>query len=292
MQGATPVVEADEGLFLKLECMNPGGSHKSRAARHIVQDAIARGDLTPGGDRIILEKTGGNLGIGLAIAAARHDIAVHLVIGLSFSPLRRRIIERYGAHLAGVDLLEAGLTPREVIAHLLAEDRDGRYHFVDQFNNAANVAAHYQETGPELVAQLRAALGPRPGRITFVAGVGSGASITGVGLALKEAFDDVEIVAVQPEGCDMAAGVFVDHDMQGIAVGAVPPIFRADLVDRWMAVSEDEAAAARAWMMRRHGYFPGNSSGANLHAVRRLHAARRPGQTIVSLIYDSGECYV
>lgn len=283
----TPMRRAGDNLLVKLELLNPGGSHKARAARHIVARAIREGDLVPGGPRRILEKSGGNLGIGLALAASRHDIGVDLVVGLSFSPIKRALCEAYGARLVGLDALRAGATPKEVVQDLLARDPAG-YHFTDQFANGANIAAHREETGPEIVAQLReaGADGARP--IVLVKGAGTGASLTGIAERLRDAFARVEVLAVQPAGCDMLTGRFCDHPLEGIAVGVTPPFLDPALVDGVVDVAHEEARGGQRRMARELGLFPGASTGASYAVASRI-AAERPDALVVTVAYDSGE---
>lgn len=291
----TPLLRTGRNTFLKLENFNPGGSHKARAARWMVEAAIASGQVRPHSDDIIIEKTGGNLGIGLAIEATRHGIGVDLAVGLSFSPLKRRMLEIYGARLVGVDMMQEGAKPRDVIAwHLDNAEVLGRhYHFIDQFNNPANVAAHYHETAGEIIAQLTAQVDVRGRRVVLVGGVGSGASLTGIGTAIKETFVQAEVVGVQPAGCDILTEVFIDHNLQGIAVGVKPPIFDETVVDRFISVREVDAYEAQQAWARRHGILPGNTSGANIWAVEQISiAAGYEDAIIVSLIYDTGETYV
>lgn len=283
----TPLRAARENLLVKMEAFNPGGSHKARPARHIVDRAVREGAIAPSGRRRILEKTGGNLGIGLAIAAGRLDIGVDLVIGLGFSPLKRALCVAYGARLVGIERLKAGLTPKEVVAELLAGDPEA-WHFTDQFANSANLTAHETETGPELVAQLLAH-GIDPGRpIVLVKGAGTGASLTGIGRRLRETFREVEIIAIQPDGCDMLGGRFVEHRLEGVAVGVVPPFLDATLVDAVVSVDFTRARAGQRAMARDLGFFPGASTGAG-YAVALAQASARPDAIIVTLAYDTGD---
>lgn len=283
----TPLRAARANLLVKMEAFNPGGSHKARPARHIVARAVREGAIRPGGPRRILEKTGGNLGIGLAIAAGRLGIGVDLVIGLGFSPLKRALCAAYGARLVGVDRLRAGLTPKQVIAELLAEQPD-LWHFTDQFANPANLVAHEIETGPELVAQLRAQGVDRSRPIVLVKGAGTGASLTGIGRRLRESFREVRIVAVEPEGCDLLAGRFVEHALEGIAVGVVPPFLDVDLVDEVVAVDLARARAGQRAMARDLGFYPGASTGAS-YAAAVARAEARPDAVVVTLAYDAGD---
>jgi cysteine synthase len=292
----TPTYRAEENLFFKLEHVNFGGSHKVRAAKFMIEQAIRDGRLRPGSGQTIIEKTGGNLGIGLAIFANRYGFSLELAVASSFSPVKRKILDYYGAELIGIDMLKAGAKPREVIAYHLemAEAWGKQYYFIDQFNNEANFRAHYEETAVELITHIESTFGAQyRDRLVLVGGVGSGASLSGIGLALKESFPDVEVVAVQPEGCDIANEKFIEHNLQGIAVGVKPKIFRADVVDRYVSCSEAAAYCAQRRFARQHGVFPGNSSGANVHVaywIREQYASSKV--QVISLIYDTGDAYV
>lgn len=291
----TPLFQPSANIFFKLENVGVGGSHKSRSARWMIRRAIEKGDLTPFSDQTILEKTGGNLGVGLAVEAARYGFGLDLAVGLSFSPLKRRMLEFFGATLIGQDMMREGAQPVDVIDwHLKhAKQIDKRYFYVNQFENDANIEAHLLETGPELIGQITTATSIGARRIVLVGGVGSGASLTGVGQALKQAFRNVEIVGVQPKGCDIVANQFVEHNLQGIAVGINPTTFDESIVDRFMWCPEESAHQARQEWAQRYGIFPGNTSGANIWAVNTLHQTLGYEDAIlVSFIYDNGEAYV
>lgn len=286
---ATPIYAMTPRLLLKLEQLNIGGSHKTRSARWMITEAVNCGLLSPG--KTILEKTGGNLGIGLAIEAARRGIAVELAVGLSFSARKKALLTRYGASLIGDDMLRRGLLPRDVIAyHLENQNAMGKFYvFLDQFSNNANLHAHLRETGGEIVQYIKSSnLGDE--KLILVGGVGSGASISGVGWALKDAFPHVNVVAVQPEGCDIMQQVFVEHDLQGLAVGVKPTILRDDIIDNWASCSEKDALVAREWLLKTHGIFAGLSTGANIHIAHKM-ARTHPNDVIISFVYDSGESY-
>lgn len=279
------------GLCLKLELFNIGGSHKARAARWMVSRAIEEGRLIPGGKQTILEKTGGNLGIGLAIEAAKWGVGVELAVGLNFSARKKWLLTRYGASLIGTEMIRNGAMAREVVAfHLDNQDKIGKsYVFLDQFSDLANVDAHLLETGPEIVQEVeRQGLGRD--KIALVGGVGSGASVSGVGLALKTAFSEVEVIAVQPEGCDVEREVFVEHGIQGIAVGVKPEILRSDIIDQYRSCSESNALAAREWLLNKTGIFAGLSTGANIHIAREI-LRENFDRKVFTFVYDSGESY-
>ncbi|KQT62259.1 MULTISPECIES: pyridoxal-phosphate dependent enzyme [unclassified Aureimonas] len=285
----TPLISPQRNIRAKLELFNLGGSHKSRAARHVIRRAMELGDLVPGGSRRILEKSGGNFGVGLAFEAQKHGIAVDLVVGLSFSPLKRALCLEYGANLVGVDLLKAGFQPREVITQLLA-DQPETYCFTDQFNNPANLEAHLLETGPELAAQLSSEINDFTGCI-LVVGAGTGASANGIGRCLKARFANVRIVLNQPERCCYRGGVFGDHIQKGTAVGVMPPLLDLGLIDEIAPVSDAEAATGQRLFARNTGLYPGPSAGGNYFLAKRL-AADHPDQLIVTIAYDGGEGYL
>lgn len=290
----TPMQKLSDYRFMKMENFNPGGSHKTRAARHMVKDAMDAGYLVPGGDVRIIEKTGGNLGIGLAIEASKQNIAVDLAVGLSFSPHKKKLMSYFGANLIGNEMLQKGAQPRQVIEHHLDNaEKDGQqYYFIDQFNNDSNFRAHYKETGPEIFKYIleNNLLNKK---IIFAAGIGSGASLSGIGSYLKERINNIEIVGINPEGCDFESETFVSHDLQGLAVGVKPKIFRSEIVDRYIYVNEKQALDARKKFALETGQFFGNSSAANLLGTQILEEEVKGSDTcIISLIYDSGDSYL
>lgn len=276
-------------IVVKMEALQPGSSHKARSARHIIAAAIEQGALTAGGPKRIIEKSGGNLGVGLAYEAARHGIGVDLVIGLSFSRIKRAMCERYGARVVGDAQLRAGMTPKEVVTTLLAEHPD-RYFFTDQFANPANLAAHLAETGPEIVDQLRPIL--RHGqRLVVVLGAGTGASFQGIATHVKRAFANVSCVLVMPAGCDLATDTYVDHPLEGFAVGVRPPFLDPALIDQTQQIDTEAARQGQSDMARLLGFLLGMTSGANFAVARRL-AAADPEALVFTLAYDSGEAYL
>lgn len=223
-----------------MESRNPAGSHKARSARFVIERAISEGHLTPGGKRRILEKTGGNFGVGLAYEAGRHNIGVDLVIGLSFSRVKRNLCEHFGARIVGDDLLNEGKSPREVVEQYLADGQND-YYFTDQFNNPANLEAHTVETGPEIVRQIKDEVGDTDKQIILVKGAGTGASFSGIAAALRETFANVALHLVVPDGCDLQASKFVDHTIEGITVGILPPFLDLSQIDLFHSATRDMA---------------------------------------------------
>jgi cysteine synthase len=288
-----PVTELQEvlpGLLAKFECNNAGGSHKVRAARFIVDSAIASGAIVPGKSTVI-EKTGGNFGFGLAIVCRSHNIRVELAVGLGFSPIKRHYLDLVGAHLIGVKMLQDGATPREVVEwHLEHAEALGRHYFyTDQFSNGASVAAHEFETGPEIAEQLKA--WPNVRKLTFVACAGTGASLSGIARGLISAGYVVDVILVEPAGCDSRSNVFVEHKLEGMSVGVAPPFLDWSLITETRAITQESAVAAQLAFAQRTGYLVGNTTSACLSVAVPLAATMPADQKVLSVIYDSGLWY-
>ncbi len=285
----TPMIRISNNLFVKLQHYNPTGSHKYRAAKYIVNKAISDGHLKPHGETRIIEKSGGNFGLGLAFEAAKQGIQVDLVIGLAFSPLKRSLCEQFGARLVGLDLLKNGLQPKDIIFTMLREN-PGKYFFSDQFNNPENLAAHYEETGVEVVEQIRDEI--LPGKaVALVKGAGTGASLTGIARKLRESFEKVDVFLVHPSTCDVKNGKFSAHIMEGTMVGVHPPFLNLDMVDDFVSITNAQAVEGQKMLARQIGIFPGVSSGANFYAASML--SQKFEQTIfITISYDLGEGYL
>lgn len=289
MLPCTPMISPLPNLKVKLEIFNPAGSHKARAARHILRKAIEDGELKPGGPRRIIEKSGGNFGIGLAYEAAKHDIGVDLVVGLSFSSIKRRLCEEYGARLIGIDLLQQGLQPKEIVAHYLNQ-QGGEYFFTDQFANRENLNAHLRETAPEIAGQIRPDSSHFDG-ITLVLSAGTGAHVCALESTLGNEFPNLRVVVPEPENCSFREGIFGTHSQQGAAVGVTPPFLDLKKVNQFEPVSDLEAIEGQQQFARDCGIYPGPTSGANYFLAKRI-AAREPHQLVVTMIYDAGDAYL
>lgn len=289
--GATPVVRLSrlpqlEGLrgevWAKLECLNPGGSVKDRICRSMLEQAERDGLLRPGGT--IIEPTSGNTGIGLALVAAVKDYRLVLTMPDTMSEERRSLLSAYGARLE--------LTPDTRGMHgairraeeLLAEHPD--WYMPQQFNNPANPDIHRRTTGPEIVRQL-------PNIDAFVAGVGTGGTITGVGDVLREHRPSVWIAAVEPAASPVLAGGEPGfHGIQGIGAGFVPDNLNPHIYDEVVAVTDEEATAYTRAIARYEGLLVGISSGANCAAAIRV-ARKLDGPAVVLTIFcDTGERYL
>ncbi len=289
-ENPTPIQEVEPGLLAKFECNNPGGSHKVRAARYIVQAALQSGNIVPG-QTTVIEKTGGNFGFGLTIACSEIGVPVELAVGLGFSSVKRRCLELFGAKLVGVEMLNAGSTPREVVEwHLAHADALGKkYFYTDQFSNRGSLEAHEQETGPEIVSQLQA--WPDVESIILVACAGTGASLTGIARSLQSAGYATDVILVEPAGCDSRAGVFVDHHLEGMAVGVTPPLLDWSLVTEIIRVDHAAMIATQNSFAGTHGHYVGNTSAACLAVAREIAGRATAKRKILTMMYDHGLWY-
>ena len=271
-------------ILAKLEYFNPAGSVKDRIAKAMVDDAEAKGLLKPGS--VIIEPTSGNTGIGLASVAAARGYRIIIVMPETMSVERRQLMKAYGAELV---LTEGAKGMKGAIAKAdeLAKEIPGSF-VAGQFVNPANPKAHYETTGPEIWADT-------DGQVDFfVAGVGTGGTITGTGKFLKEHKPDVKVVAVEPKASAvLSTGVAGAHKIQGIGAGFVPAVLDTHVYDEIIPVDNDDAFAVGKEVGRREGVLVGISSGAALWAAIEL--AKRPenaGKNIVVLLPDTGDRYL
>ena len=280
--GNTPLVHI-EGIFIKLECANAGGSIKDRIAKFMILEALRRGELRSGDT--IVEATSGNTGIALALVARELGYKAMIFMPEHMSAERREMIEKLGA--------EIRLTPREESFAGACARRDeykGKpgYFIPDQFGNPDNTRCHEETTGPELLAQLREHGSPRLG--AFVAGVGTGGTLMGVGRALQRAFPGLRVVAVEPtESAVMSGGEAGDHGIMGIGDGFIPALIDRSAVDGVEQVSTAEATAEAGRIRREYGYCVGVSAGANLIAASR---ERDRGVLVATVFADCSDRYM
>ncbi len=291
--GRTPLlevknIEKEEGLkatvLVKLEYFNPAGSVKDRVAKAMIDDAEEKGLLKPGS--VIIEPTSGNTGIGLASVAAARGYRIIIVMPETMSVERRQLMKAYGAELV---LSEGSKGMKGAIAKAdeLAQEIPNAF-IPGQFVNPANPAAHYAATGPEIWADTE-------GQVDiFVAGVGTGGTVTGVGQYLKEQNPAVKVVAVEPASSPvLSEGRAGSHMIQGIGAGFVPEVLDTAVYDEIIPVTNEDALSTGRRMGRTEGVLVGISSGAALWAA--LELAKRPenaGKTIVALLPDTGERYL
>ena len=290
--GNTPIVEVvnieksqnlEAKLLVKLEYFNPAGSVKDRIAKAMIEDAEKRGVLKP--DSVIIEPTSGNTGIGLAAIAAAKKYRVILTMPETMSVERRNILKAYGAEIV---LTEGSKGMKGAIAKAneLAEEIPNSF-IPGQFENQANPEAHRQTTGPEIWNDTDGAVD------IFIAGVGTGGTVTGVGEFLKSKKPDVKIIAVEPEDSPvLSEGRSGPHKIQGIGAGFVPNTLNTKIYDEIIKVSNNDAFETSKLLTKEEGLLTGISSGAALYAG--LQVAKRPenkGKTIVVLLPDSGDRY-
>ncbi len=290
--GNTPLVEVENiekelnlpaTLLVKLEYLNPAGSVKDRIAKAMIEDAEEKGILKKGS--VIIEPTSGNTGIGLAAIAAVKGYRIILTMPETMSIERRNILKAYGAEIVLTEGARGMKGAIEKADELAKEIPDS---FIPgQFVNPANAAMHRKTTGPEIYKDTDGAVD------IFVAGVGTGGTLTGVGEYLKSVKPEVQIVAVEPAGSPVLSGGSAGaHKLQGIGAGFVPKVLNTEIYDEVMPIDNDVAFDMAKLLAKKEGVLVGISSGAALYAAIQL--AKRPenkGKTIVALLPDSGDRY-
>lgn len=291
--GGTPILklnnyialnELPANIYAKLEYFNPAGSVKDRIAKAMIDDAEAKGALKPGA--VIIEPTSGNTGIGLAAVAASKGYRIILTMPETMSVERRNLLKAYGAELVLTDGAK-GMKGAIAKAEELAQQIEGGF-IPSQFTNSANPTAHFNTTGPEIWEDT-------DGKVDiFVAGVGTGGTVSGVGKYLKSKNPNVKVVAVEPAGSPvLSKGVAGPHKIQGIGAGFVPETLDTKIYDEIIAVENEDAFATGRTLARKEGLLVGISSGAAVYAATQL--AKRPenkGKNIVVLLPDTGDRYL
>lgn len=290
--GNTPLMEVtnierelklEASILVKLEYLNPAGSVKDRAAKYMIQDAEEKGLLKPGA--VIIEPTSGNTGIGLASIAASRGYRVILTMPETMSVERRNILKAYGAELVLTEG-KKGMTGAIEKAEALAKEIPGSF-LAGQFENPANAKAHRETTGPEIWRDT-------DGKVDiFLAGVGTGGTITGTGAYLKEKNPNIHVVALEPADSPvLSGGAAGPHGLQGIGAGFVPHALDTEVYDEVFQAKTEDAYEAAKLLSKKEGILVGISSGAALHGAIEL--AKRPenkGKVIVALLPDSGDRY-
>lgn len=276
--------ELPANIYAKLEYFNPAGSVKDRIAKAMIDDAEAKGALKPGA--VIIEPTSGNTGIGLAAVAASKGYRIILTMPETMSVERRNLLKAYGAELVLTDGAK-GMKGAIAKAEELAQQIEGGF-IPSQFTNNANPTAHFNTTGPEIWEDT-------DGKVDiFVAGVGTGGTVSGVGKYLKSKNPNVKVVAVEPAGSPvLSKGVAGPHKIQGIGAGFVPETLDTKIYDEVITVENEDAFATGRTLARKEGLLVGISSGAAVYAASQL--AKRPenkGKNIVVLLPDTGDRYL
>ncbi len=290
--GNTPMVKLNRvvsedmaDIYLKLEFYNPGSSVKDRIALAMIEDAEASGKLTAG--MTILEPTSGNTGIGLAMVAAAKGYKAVLVMPDTMSVERRNLLRAYGAELVltpGAQGMKGAIAKAEE----MAKENDS-YYIPQQFNNAANPKVHRETTGPELVEQGKA-IG---GIDAFIAGIGTGGTITGAGEVLKESFPAIKIYAVEPQDSPVLSGGNPGpHKIQGIGAGFVPKVLNTEVYDEVLQVANEAAMEMGRRIAREEGVLVGISTGAAVHASLDIARKLGKGKKVVVVAPSYGERYL
>ena len=271
-------------VWAKCEQYNPGGSIKDRIALSLINQAEEDGLLIPGKSTVV-EPTSGNTGIGLAIVCSAKGYPLVLTMPESMSLERRALLKSYGAKLVLTPAADAMNGAVERARTLVAEGDN--YFMPDQFENPANPAAHVQTTAPEILSQLEGE------RIDgFVAGIGTGGTITGVGSVLRAKFPDCLIIGLEPAGSPVLTGGKPGvHKIQGIGAGFVPGILNREVMSEIRTVSDRDAYAMSKRLAKEEGLLVGISSGANVHVASQVAAQLGPGKRVVTVLCDTGERY-
>ena len=274
-------------IYAKVECVNPGGSIKTRTALGMIEAAERAGQLKP--DSVIVEVTSGNQGIAMAMIGAVKGYKVRIVMPENMSVERQKLIKAYGAEIiltpAGASITEAIESALAVADEMAA--KDSRVFLPRQFENVNNPDIHRRTTGQEILAQMA---GPVD---AFVAGFGTGGTITGIGEVLKQANPNVRIFAAEPDNAAILAGKPIGHHIQqGIGDGVIPPILNRDIIDDLVLVSDDDACEAARRLVREEGILCGVSSGTNACAAIKIARQLGPGKSVVTVLPDTGERYL
>ncbi|GAA0062287.1 MULTISPECIES: cysteine synthase A [Clostridium] len=269
-------------VYVKLEKFNPGGSIKDRAALGMIEEAESMGKIKPGD--IIVEPTSGNTGIGLAMVGRLKGYKVIIVMPDSMSIERRNMIKAYGAELV---LTEGnkGMTGAIEKAEELARDKKG-YFIPQQFSNRANSKKHYETTAVEILKDVK-------DLDVFVASVGTGGTIAGIGRRLKESNKNIKVVAVEPHNSPViSGGKAAPHKIQGIGAGFVPEVYEKDVVDEVMTITDEESYEYARRFGTEEGILVGISSGANIAAAIKIARELGKGKKVVTVAPDGGEKYI
>jgi cysteine synthase A len=291
--GGTPLVrlnrivpEGSAEVFVKLEYQNPGSSVKDRIAISIVEEAEKEGKLKPGDT--IIEATSGNTGIGLAMVAAAKGYKSVIVMPETMSMERRNLLRAYGAELVltpGAEGMNGAVKKAE---ELLKENPS--YFMADQFKNKANVKIHRETTGPEIVEAIKSVGGTLD---AFIAGIGTGGTITGTGEVLKEAFPEIKIVAVEPSASPiLAGGKPGPHKIQGIGANFIPEILDQEIYDEIIHIENDDAFETARQVAKEEGILSGISSGAAIRAGLQVAKQLGAGKRVVVIVPSNGERYL
>lgn len=290
--GNTPLVElpscfslSESKIYIKLEEFNLGGSIKSRAAYQMILDAESLGIIDPNNPKYttIVEPTGGNTGIGIAQVCALRGYRCVLVVPDNYSKRRVKVLESLGAEVVLSDSKTGNDSHIKKANEIL--DENPLFVCLNQFSNFSNPKAHYLNTGPEIISEIKGVID------YFVAGIGTGGTITGIGKAIKKKYPNCKVIAVQPKGCDVLNGRAIPHIIQGIAIGQIPKVLDRSIVDGVVDVEESEVLSVHNRLARELGLYLGLSSAANVCAANSIAQNQHKPLTIVTIAPDGGINY-
>lgn len=267
-------------IYVKLEMFNPGGSIKTRVALRMIKDAEKAGALTKGDS--VIEATGGNTGIGLAIASNVKGYHFIAVVPDNYSQRRIRTLQVYGAEVITSDSRLGNDSHIKLVERMIQENRS--YKWLNQFVNPASVRAHYEGTAKEIAGEIMPD--------AFVAAVGSAGTLQGIGSYFKNINPDILVYAAQPEGCDLACGKACRHHIQGVSLGIKPPILDYRLIDDYIEVNDRDVKDVLHQMICKEGLFLGLSSGLNIAAAKRVARRLGQGHCVCTVAPDGGDSYL
>lgn len=286
--GNTPIVKIKNifgnefaDIYVKLEEFNPGGSIKSRVGFQMIEDAELNGILTK--EKTVIEATGGNTGIGLAIACALKGYKLKLVIPDNFSQEKIKILKEYGAEIILSNHKLGNNSHILKLQDILAKEKN--LINLNQFENFSNPKAHYLYTAEEILKEV-------PNVDYFISSIGSGGTIGGISKKLKEINPNSKIIGVQPKGCDIFQGKFIPHKIQATAVGVIPKFINREDISQMIDVDFEEVQTIRKKLAQEQGIFVGISSGANILASLKISLSVPKTANIVTIAPDSGRSYI
>ena len=290
--GRTPIVRLTTlsdhlrvNVFVKLESFNPGGSHKVRVAHGMIADAEAKGILRPGSGQTIIEPTGGNTGVGLAMVANRRGYRLVAIVPDNYSADKQELLRLYGAEVVLSDSRNGNNSHGELVLKMMVDNPE--YVLLNQQRNPANPETHRRTTALEILHDMKEVPPDY-----FVGGIGTGGHITGVGDVLTARWPEIKVFGVEPQECDMLGGRHSHHDIQGLSVGIIPDNLDVALLNGMLRVSRRECVDMALRVLRTESISIGISSAANLVAVSKLAADISDGATVLTMVYDALESYL
>lgn len=285
--GKTPIIQLQKivpdnaaNIFVKLEEYNFGGSIKSRVAYKMIKDAEKKGILIPNSGQTIIEPTGGNTGTGLAILGALGGYNVILVVPDNYSKEKTIVPKAYGAEVILSDHTTGNDSHIQLVKKIVQEHSE--YVWLNQFTNHSNPNSHYETTGKEICDTFNQI-------DCFVAGIGSGGTISGVGKRIKEKFPEAQIIGVQPKGCDVLNGHAIPHKIQGLALGMLPSVLDKSIIDEMMDVEDSDAIFCMKQLAIKEARLVGTSSGANIFCAINIAKKLGKGKNVITIAPDTGK---